>query len=600
MKSLIALWQKVLAEAGTLCGTSTLRDCKTAAVRFEHEGFSFFTLTLARFADDFERSLDAGQVDDAMFAGFRRHRGLPRFLSGFLRLVFDPTDGRLIDAPSVMAIQAVRQVTNLFRKILLPCSPSREARAFRQYVETDREVGNHGTDVVLRKEFTSMSRALFGSVFSQVDQAVYEGCLTPGHGPGAVADRLTANARYNVRSWPQRLDRVFPLLEFVLPSHRYHAVADEVQSLHPRDELPVKVVSVPKTLKAPRIIAVEPSWQQYVQQSLAAAFREVGARDDRYRALVDASSQQPNRSMAAVGSVDGRFATLDLSEASDRVSVQHVRDLTRGWAWLTRALLASRSTRAEVPGQGLVHLAKFASMGSATCFPVEAMVFCTAAFVGIQRALGRTLTSGDIESLLARVRVYGDDIIVPVDYVQSVIEVLEALGFKVNHRKSFWTGRFRESCGGEYYAGADVSYVKCRRTLPRSRTDASEVVSLVSFRNQMWERGWYQTVDYVDGLISKLIPFPELPPGSPHLGRWSFTGPAPERHDSRLHRPLVRVVELKAVAPSDPLDGLGALMKFFLLRRRDPLQEGHLERAGRPRRAHLQTRWVDPYAGSTG
>jgi len=126
--------------------------------------------------------------------------------------------------------------------------------------------------------------------------------------------------------------------------------------------------------------------------------------------------------------MNGNLATLDLSEASDRVSNQHVRLLVKNHRALREAVDATRSRKADVLGK-TIRLAKFASMGSALCFPFEALVFATIVFVGIERELNRQLTQKDIESFYGRVRVYGDDIIVPVEYVESVVRELEALGF---------------------------------------------------------------------------------------------------------------------------------------------------------------------------
>jgi len=60
------------------------------------------------------------------------------------------------------------------------------------------------------------------------------------------------------------------------------------------------------------------------------------------------------------------------------------------------------------------------------------------------------------------ISVYGDDIIVPTDIAVDLEFVLGVLGFSVNPEKSFSTGTFRESCGGHYDGGCDVTpfYVK--------------------------------------------------------------------------------------------------------------------------------------------
>jgi hypothetical protein len=229
------------------------------------------------------------------------------------------------------------------------------------------------------------------------------------------------------------------------------------------------------------------------------------------------------------------------------------------------------------------------------------MVFATCVFVGIEKVLGRHLSKKDVQSFKGQVRIYGDDIIVPVVYVRSVIESLETLGFVVNSNKSFWTGKFRESCGKEYYDGHDVSVVKCRRVLPNSRKDASELVSMVSMRNLLFEKGFSSTVDWLDRRIEKLIPFPVVHPNSSILGRWSHFDPKVEMSHPYLQIPLVRGAVVQAKIPRDILEGSGALMKWLLKKERDSRhQDGlpyrgflhddglafedknHLSRSGRP------------------
>nr|QDH89759.1 MAG: RNA-dependent RNA polymerase [Leviviridae sp.] len=102
-------------------------------------------------------------------------------------------------------------------------------------------------------------------------------------------------------------------------------------------------------------------------------------------------------------------------------------------------------------------------MGSALCFPMEAMVFTTLIFLGIQRSLNKPLYPRDLKRYVGSVRVYGDDLIVPVDQVPSVVRTLEHFGARVGSDKSFWTGKFRESCGREYFNGHDVSITRVRQ-----------------------------------------------------------------------------------------------------------------------------------------
>ena len=444
-----------------------------------------------------------------------------------------------------------------------------------------------------------------------MDTRIHNEGILPRHSSGATADRLAGNRKYLLRQWTTRLEQVFPHWEHLIPSPRFLDRIQGVTPLLPEAETPVRVISVPKTLKTPRIIAIEPTCMQYVQQGILRMMREEIRSDDNARNLVMSDSQEPNQLLAKLGSFSGDLATLDLSEASDRVSIVHVKDLLHRHTITREAVFASRSLKAQVPGHGVKTLAKFASMGSALTFPVESLVFMTVIFIGIESALNRPLTVKDIKSLYGKVRVYGDDIIVPVDFVQPVLEALESYGFKVNRKKSFWTGRFRESCGSEWYAGQDVSIVRCRMLLPQHRRDAQQIVSTVSFRNQLYKAGLWKATAWLDELVGNLIPFPNVEETSSVLGRLSVFPNKEFRWDESLHVPLVRGMVTASSPPVSKLDDYGALMKWFLKdadesqmpshpgvfwREPKPFQDvNHLERAGRPSAVRIKARWTRPW-----
>ncbi len=630
MKSPMPILQSVLDDLSTMCHTSTVRDLKTITDRFEHEGLSFLTITLPAFGKDLEKGLDQGWVDSSLFVGFQRSGGLPKFLSGFLRHVFDSGSGKLLDEPSVAHIHAIRQLTLMFAKIELKCTDARESDAYRRYVECEQEVRRSDArqDPDRIRRFHRISSVLWGSVLSAVDELVFSatgetsqlGWLLPKHGPGATADRLRGNAKWRQTEWTERLEQVFPSGEHLIPNHRYHSELAGLRFLEPGAERPVRVIAVPKTQRTPRIIAIEPASMQYMQQALLGAFRKAVDADDIASSLIGWAEQVPNQHLALEGSRNGTLATLDLSEASDRVSNQHVRGLLRNHPHLSGAVDSCRSRKADVPGHGVIRLAKFASMGSALTFPLEAMVFATIIFVALERKASRPLRRKDIQSFLGQVRVYGDDIIVPVDCVTLVIEELEAFGLQVNSSKSFWTGKFRESCGKEYYDGEDVSVVRMRSDIPSNRRDVREIVSTVSFRNQLYFAGLWKTARYLDDRLRRIIPLPVVLQSSPVLGRHSFLGYQTDRNCSSLHRPLVKGVVGKSDIPVSRLGDLAALLKCLVLAeharpsrshelvsieagklRRDltdllpGIGDEHLERSGRPRVVGIKLGWHTPY-----
>lgn len=597
MKSLMLFLRFLYADCGEECSASTLLDLKTVEKRIKHEGLSFLTITLPNFGKEFERALDQGYVDSTMFTSFSRHRGLPRFLGGFLSQVFDAGTGRLLTQPSISAIRAIRQLTLLHGKMAALCSKERERLALAEYVNLDQKVGqieanlestyvtrgnpfmeirdeynrDRGgesdspySQLAAQRAFVSASKWLWTDVLTECSNELFSEGIWPKHGPGATADNLKGNFKYRQSTWTVRLERYFPFGEYAHASWRSFLDQSSPAFLDPGMELPSKVTPVPKTMKTPRLIAIEPTCMQYVQQGLLRLLATNLSRHKMLWKMMGLTDQTPNQRFAREGSLTGDYATLDLSEASDRVNMWHVRALFANQGYLYGAIDACRSSKASVPGFGVISLSKFASMGSALCFPVEAMVFLTVVFAGISLELNRPLNKSDYESLSSQVRVFGDDIIVPRRFALAVVETMALLGFKVNSSKSFWSGNFRESCGKEYYAGFDVSIVKVRQKLPAQRQDTQEIISAVSMRNQLFMAGRVKTVEFLDSLIERFIPFPEVTEDSPILGKLSHGPIKPERWHPNLQIPLVRGAVIVPLKRRREIDGYAALMKYFL------------------------------------
>lgn len=593
MKSLTELWSRIASELAVQCDIDAARDIETVTRRVKHEGESFLTISLPSFASDFERSLDAKKVDPGLFLSFKKRRGgLPAFLSGFLGLVFDDGTAVLRHDVDPLAVFAIRQLTHLFKKLEGECSEARVEAAYEAYIECELELkerdrnGGYDADtlrIILHK--------VFGEELNRMNNLVSTFNLDPAHGPGATADKKVANAKYIQESWPLRLDSHFPYLEYVLPNMSWYGKLDSVEFIEPRNELPVKVITVPKTRKTPRIIAVEPSAMQYAQQGLMRAL--VPLLESNQFGFVGFTDQMVNRNLAKQGSYDGSLATLDLKEASDRVPNSLVYELFSSWPELRDALQASRSRSAELPGQSeKIRLSKFASMGSAVCFPVEALVFTTIVLAGIQLALGRPLKRRDLHDLKGSLRVYGDDIVVPVDYVEHVVSSLQSYGMKVNTAKSFWNGKFRESCGGDYYDGSDVTPIRLSRRFATCRTDVDEFQSQVEFSNALHKAGLWHSARWVSELASGIAPLPCVADTSPGVGLFSFSGYQSERDCDKLHKPLVKAAVISHRYADSHLAEHWALRKTLAGSFSDPMHSEHLVRGGRPVSSRMKIRWV--------
>ena len=613
----MSLWKVLAYDMGQRCSVDTTLDFQEVERRTECEGDSFLTITLPELRKATEKWLDQGYVDAADAPGFRFRQKLPIFMGGFFRQLFCPESGAAWPEPSEDAFLAIRQLCGFYGKMFLPSSEEAELQALAQYVATDVEVDTWqkenrlpvGPDLkrpdsevealVLFPEhmaFLRISGLLFHRVFDRVNRDLANSEVTPKHGPGATADFLKGNQKFKA-DWNWRLEEYFPSDLFLLPSPRYASILDEIDFRTPELELPSRVLCVPKTKSAPRVIAAEPVCMQYTQQAVSIAIRERLNEDKILKGFLRLERQEVNQLLAREGSITGALATLDLSEASDRIPNELVRFMTGRWGHLDGAIQACRSRRAVVrTGSSdttqVVELAKFASMGSALTFPIESMVFLAVVLVGIEASIGRTLTRRDILRLRGKVAVYGDDIVVPTDHVGSVVHALESFGFKVNSSKSFWTGRFRESCGKDYLNGVDVSYVKFRKEWPDDRRSVSEIVALVSLFNQCKDNHYTETTNFLRGKLLGLLDgyFPRVSRDSEILGEWDDFDHDVVRMCPNRHIPLSRGWVIKEHVPYNPLDGERALLKFFLKSGDEPLGRDHLLRSGRSSAVSIKLR----------
>lgn len=200
-----------------------------------------------------------------------------------------------------------------------------------------------------------------------------------------------------------------------------------------------KLAFVPKTATTFRSIAVEPLLNGYVQtgvdQVLRGRLRRIG---------INLSDQSINSEMARQGSLsdgDDSFVTIDLSSASDSISIGLCRLLLPP-DWFD--LLNSIRSSSYADGTKVTRYHKFCSMGNGFCFPLETLLFTAAC---------ASLNCGKAG---VDYHVYGDDIIVRKRFATKLISLLQEMGFEVNSKKTFLEGPFRESCGTDWYNGVDV------------------------------------------------------------------------------------------------------------------------------------------------
>lgn len=634
MKSLKIL-HLLLRDASVTTGANVTRDFDTLKSRFEHEGQSFLTITLPAFGSWIISGLETQKLSSSSFTGFRlktkagKRMAVPCFLHGLVTKVFDEWTGNLREDACVDAIFFIWQICNLYKKQKLICSPERERKAFEAYIEADLSLRKTKvpTDAFFRAVCSKICQELMyrfsdGSEADTSFPANFNGnwfdrlgsesdLLLPKHGPGSTADKLLGNQKFTDRGWYKRWNGVFSWEE-LYGFHTVHQVEDTpIISLD--RELPVRVISVPKTMKTPRIISIEPTAMQYAQQLVAKKLIRAMSMSS-FSAQVDISCQKTNADLALLGSMNRGWATIDLSEASDRISARLVRDTFSTAPQIQKQLFATRSRVARFVDGTELTLAKFASMGSACTFPVETLIFYAIAVSAVARWRWDTVVSGKpdpsvynckdwrsiVDTSFKLAYAYGDDIIVPTGSFRSVVCSLEDFNLKVNSRKSFSQGAFRESCGTDAYNGVFITPLYVRRPPPATLSDASELVSWVKFANNAYKRGlWYLAQGVRDWIDRKFYPLPHVKDTSPGLGWYSYLGTySIDSWSKDLQSPRVKTLVSLPNRMTDVISGYDSLTKFFINRGQGDAvstDADHLERSVRRNSFTIRPKKVLPY-----
>lgn len=217
-----------------------------------------------------------------------------------------------------------------------------------------------------------------------------------------------------------------------------------------------KIIMVPKTARVHRTIAIEPLLNGYVQKGV-----DLFMRDRLLAHGIDLTDQTRNQRLAKEGSFEkfNTYSTIDLSAASDTISIETVRDLLPA-EWFNFLNRVRSPTYESEWGCGRYE--KFTSMGNGFCFPLETLIFASLC-VAANDVTGETDYS-----------VYGDDIIVRQSTALLLIELLQFYGFRTNVDKTFIFGPFRESCGADYISGVNVRpYIL--DDLPLTRRDVMKI-----------------------------------------------------------------------------------------------------------------------------
>lgn len=497
LERIVALRRKIIDD-GIVNGVPFhTNDLQTVIERSQSEGTSFCQVTLPIFGKALDRGLTEGNFVTPLGFGVKGESSLPVFLYGVLRDIFEDT-GKLRLHPSVTSIYFLRQFLLLDSKLIKePSAQQREAAisGFLQRQERLSKLRLDRTHPVLQR-----AQVLLGRVLKRLDLSR----ITPGHGPGVVAEGFNPIERWDFRSWPARAERWYPFN--VYGSQSFIALSALGPPVMVKNSV-TKCALVPKDYKGPRLISAESAATQYLQQGQMKLIMEyvdnhpLLARSIRFR------DQTHNQRMCQ-GAFDRGQVTLDLSDASDLVSAPLVWYLLAKVPKLRSQLFATRSQYICIKGSRH-RLYSFSPMGSAVCFPVETLIFWALTLASVRfvqhHTKGEFPLPSEIETAAA-VAVFGDDIIFPDYAMATVFGTLASVGCVVNTSKTCFATPFRESCGSEWFNGTDITIIRNKRYNYAASTELVNYPVLCDLQRKFFLRGLYTTAALLRQWVQEINP----------------------------------------------------------------------------------------------
>jgi len=306
----------------------------------------------------------------------------------------------------------------------------------------------HSRADFLARSVFERARKIVGDILGPFPSSILDGKFGPGAtygdkgGRSTIPDKMSSRPTLTPSAWTS-------LSSWASTAW---ARACSVDGRLPETVLGNRFTTVPKDCTKDRGIAVEPSINAFYQLSVGKLLRERLRR----KGLDLSEGQDIHRRLACEASAKGHLATLDLSNASDTICKNLVEFLLPP-SWFN-VLNDLRSPRTLFKKQFLL-LEKFSSMGNGFTFELETLIFYSLVTACCELTVQDPFVS-----------VYGDDLILPTQCSQDVIAFLKLSGFDVNTRKSFTSGLFRESCGGDFFDGVPVRghYLKSYPNSPES------------------------------------------------------------------------------------------------------------------------------------
>jgi hypothetical protein len=511
---LLSVFRGLIKDAELLLGLNEdilLCDYEKVALSLKSRGLGVFLLDFPSICSGLESSLEIGDWSPLLGLPFIKN-GRPTIFVTIFSKIFNE-DGIVLDEACIESIRVLRQLLKFAKKFRIDAPKAAVMEKYHEFAEIEEQIhspvlswgrddlhcergypslvnvglrhprisgdltqGTFGVDATSDLWVLDCIQTLadrFASRFKYSDE-----WFSPKHGPGAVSEKFV-DSKFEFPTWPFRLESKFPFDLYGLVSHQIW------DGQFPIDHsVPAKLIGVPKDFKGPRLIASEPIASQYIQQGLMRVIRK-NVSTSQLRHCIDFRSQEPSRDLALSASETRDLSTIDLSSASDRLSCAVVECIFRKNFSFLEMLNAARTPDIQYPDGRVQRMKKFAAQGAAFTFPIQSIVYALICMGVIYAHTGESRLS----VLAKKVRVYGDDMIVPTDYFHVICRTLENLQLKVNLKKSFTRSSFRESCGMDAYKGRDITPANVLSYF--SSHDPNSLVSTVECANNLYLKGFF-------------------------------------------------------------------------------------------------------------
>lgn len=491
--------------------------------RLRKEGVHVVTSLLPSFSKWVLRCIENNKLDKS-FTHFAWKGRFPRYFRGLLTQIFDLGGRAIVSTDASVALYQIRSFCEYFYKLAFDFTLEDKRSALAKYLSIEAEIRDYSP----QKRWLSILRSNL-RYYPRFTGAKPEDILAK-HRPRDTSGStfgMDVNASNRIRRSTNFVSKTcrFDQRAFSGFFRPYPSCKERIR-LNRHEGKTSEVMFVPKDSRGPRTISKEPLHLLRGQMSFFDFAVDSLEKDS--KSGIRFRDQSVNRELARVSSIDRSWATLDLRDASDRISYDLVLTLVNECPGLRYFITRMRSTHTKLPNGDIITLRKLAGMGSGLTFPFLAFLCHLSVCSYVCLRHGKSYME-----VAPRVHVYGDDVVIPNEWYDAAVRGLSASGLVVNTDKSYERSHFRESCGGDYYLGNDTTPVRLKLTQgglasPQDARDGilklsgdGALLQLERHARELVKAGLYRLSNEIYKLLRKAgVPLPEVAGSSPVLGRY--------------------------------------------------------------------------------